>query len=1420
MPFSRWLDAIDDAIVRLTDNQDEDEAADAVNIAVTTTRSQPSSHNHVDVGSASSNAPTAAAPSPPVPPPTRTRTSTGEDTETSSNMQRLPGRVHIGRPQPLQQTGRPASNAVSDGTSTTELQGNHNSVPQEESTTCTTVYDESCRTAIQTSPSKANFGGTKTRDEGDDASQTLEHLGSLSYGKEGKQEHQHQYQHQEATSLVLLSSNVNAEATAGSRVLSMNTHSNGEEAEANANESQSLHTHSPAPAHTPAPLLLPPPPPFLSDAQPQPQQAQENMNINTHTTLDSYYLSSTSTPYTSQPLTTTLPRNENETSLAHAPPRQQDLNVHADMHIRTVASLHEHHPPRLPPPPPPRPVAPLNPHQLEAEAPAPLTDIFSATYRHARTAPYSHSSTEMRPGHWLPEESETSRDIQSQSQPPLQTVSKTSTSTMLGVPADHDIPVDAVQSVTSNSNDTHTHPAEVEVEASAVAVAEASKGLLISVAGGSNTNHALRVAANNRGDTNDKIGNSLASSAMQDVIHTTASASVSQPTLLSSDQIMTQIIPVSKSSTARTVPMPPPFPTPLSKSNNTNTKLLTSTTMHPSKEPPRGKISNTELPTRTTTAPLRPALTLKQRAAPPSPVPGRTVAVPRRPRAQRSTLLRNVNPPPGMAPPMAPSTLTTTGTSTSRPSAVDAIAVARVSERTDTGVLARPLPEQQQQSRQPLLVLNSQQQQPQEVNTIADASSSASVGSRSIVVEYENEYFYDSEAELDSGHSFDDDDDDDSSSCSSLSQSLPDMERDASVAIVRNPEFDHWATTTNTTSGLRHGNLEEEDVDANANSNCNCHGVIHVRFVKAYNLPCSEKTTIQPVLSLPPWKGCIRAERVVTAKSKVRGMHAAWTTCMTKQPGDQKGDEEEEEDEMSELSDVGLDTSRDNINDVDVPLHSTDTRTFSMSEREGSDDKYTKTNDRSQYYSMVHDYNNEDTPIPSICLELMSISLFENLVSSVKISCLALIEQPDMVFRKWFVMEMPNAAKGTDTIIEEQGQDGASSEVEPDPVDQFRRVTDPLVLLDIWFEPSAGCKTDNYVLPSNKATASDDVSSIMPSSILGKGDRDAHAHRPKAHLFRIRSYWTPAYCALCSAVLTMRKGYRCEGKNCGLDCCANCLLSIDVRLPCGSVEARRVVKDCIQSKLSFGHVMQIVAPVLSEEDQAQTAEQENDATSAEGHNLTLAQNGSLQPQVANANEPHTTETEHVTSTKVLKSGIGTLRLQIEKAVLFKYASPPEAYLEDILTSSNVQTKDGGDHFVRVSWDNGRESVRTRTVHQTSKPNFGDEGLMEFTVPHYGAEFKIEVIDANTDRPIGSYLLSAQEVLQSQHDSFATSEALELKLKLKQLTDARAVPVEFHRMTAELRSGVKSGFGLDFYSSVSNKSHAEAEVEQDSSRPGT
>jgi len=523
-------------------------------------------------------------------------------------------------------------------------------------------------------------------------------------------------------------------------------------------------------------------------------------------------------------------------------------------------------------------------------------------------------------------------------------------------------------------------------------------------------------------------------------------------------------------------------------------------------------------------------------------------------------------------------------------------------------------------------------------------------------------------------------------------------------------------------------------------SSLNRYGFFHVRLLRAQRLPCASGSSINTTLSLQPWTGRIVIPTYVTSDGpRGAGVCLRWDKPFDQKKKQRRGGSKGGSSKDGESPEV--------IGGEDINSH-----------------------------SMVHAYNNEDTPVPTIYLEL-SIStlggLRDSYMCSVSIPCHELLRNPRSWTHKWHPVSLT------------QGSDQPVNSDVGDTTDTL-----PLILLETCFEPKETRTTAETVDETEllvhiseddtlgsipqviRQTTTVDDESVLTSTIIPRNPKVT-----KSHLLRVKTFWTPAWCAVCSKSLitgwSSGKSFECEA--CSIFCCRDCQLQVDARIPCGSELAIIAVKKAQQYQIpSFGDIMTKVAPKLDEE---------QDKTSSDGVG------GSKQQQLQ----------RRQSSLNKLKSegrsieGIGIMNIRVLRACLFDKTFPSEAEPSELFKSDyNLRN---GDHYVRVSWLGSKETKRTKTVLQTPKPLFDSEE-MTFDVPHYGMEYKLEVIDANTDRPIGSCLLSAQGLLQWQRDEvLAKKDRLLLSfLHLKRYSEPR-------RIKLELRTGVKDGFGLNFYNSA-------------------
>ncbi len=84
--------------------------------------------------------------------------------------------------------------------------------------------------------------------------------------------------------------------------------------------------------------------------------------------------------------------------------------------------------------------------------------------------------------------------------------------------------------------------------------------------------------------------------------------------------------------------------------------------------------------------------------------------------------------------------------------------------------------------------------------------------------------------------------------------------------------------------------------------------------------------------------------------------------------------------------------------------------------------------------------------------------------------------------------------------------------------------------------------------------------------------------------------------------------------------------------------------------------------------------------------------------------------------------------------------------------------------------------------------------MNLKRPHYGTEFRVELVDATTDKSLGMTLLTTQCVLQYQRDLLVSQQGISF-LSLFNGPTSFKNPIP---LTLELRSGMKTGYGAEFF----------------------
>ena len=483
----------------------------------------------------------------------------------------------------------------------------------------------------------------------------------------------------------------------------------------------------------------------------------------------------------------------------------------------------------------------------------------------------------------------------------------------------------------------------------------------------------------------------------------------------------------------------------------------------------------------------------------------------------------------------------------------------------------------------------------------------------------------------------------------------------------------------------------------------NCHGVVYVRLLRVQHLPCAENSALQAIYSLPPWKGRIRSEKVTTYQGPSQsGICARWDRNV------EKGSKNDGDD-MDENSNPCI--------------------------------------------SMVHTYNDYQSPVPNISIVLKDMAfILERELCSLSLSCEPLMKKPGIFRRQWCKVSEDGKNQNGSRVKDEEGS-GSD-----------KKVSTPMILIEACFEPTdfgdnKRASQIDYNLEGDVAHENGNVQNqrerldtldTNDGSTFTKAARRGLKSKP--HMFINYSSLRPTYCALCSTIIMWKfKGYQCE--TCKLDCCVDCQLRVDVEMPCGSDKAKDAVNALALSKLSLTKMYEVVAP-----------KKEIGADKA--------------PMSRTGNEDEDS----------WRDGVGTMILRINKACLLKHNFSPEAGLDAVLEAGDRWSR-SGDYYARVSWTNGSQTKRTKTVFQSANPRFDSDDII-ITSMHYGTEFKIEVVDAMTDRPVGTKILTTQGLLQWQRDNIGWG------LSPESIYNPQPLLLNKKAIRMELRSGV--GFGLDFY----------------------
>lgn len=330
-------------------------------------------------------------------------------------------------------------------------------------------------------------------------------------------------------------------------------------------------------------------------------------------------------------------------------------------------------------------------------------------------------------------------------------------------------------------------------------------------------------------------------------------------------------------------------------------------------------------------------------------------------------------------------------------------------------------------------------------------------------------------------------------------------------------------------------------------------------------------------------------------------------------------------------------------------------------------------------------------------------------------------------------------------------------------------------------------------LNDDATSLNEDVSTVVSrrTTVSQKAARAAAALRTP-HLLRAQTYWAPAKCAVCSKLLMgifrNGSGFRCEV--CSIDCCGDCRLHVDLRVPCGSDLASDIVEASFRNKMSASGLLSLMAPDEAYEEKR------------EASNHPLGNKNSVSSIISSKQSLSTTAYDSPIPIAGTESspleGIGRCRFEITTACIFLKGKKT---LNDASSEENEKILlRKGDYYVRCSMSGSDRSARTPTLQKTGGMPHFRSAEMRFSISHYGVEFRIDVVEADTDTIVGSTFLTTQGILQEQRDTYIAENGASLLQVLNGPIPCKAA----RTIKLKLRSGIKAGASADEYYSFPTK----------------
>jgi len=625
----------------------------------------------------------------------------------------------------------------------------------------------------------------------------------------------------------------------------------------------------------------------------------------------------------------------------------------------------------------------------------------------------------------------------------------------------------------------------------------------------------------------------------------------------------------------------------------------------------------------------------------------------------------------------------------------------------------------------------------------------------------------------------------------------------------------------------------------NASTNSNSHGIVYVRLLRARNLSCPVGSNVGATVSLPPYKGRVKnsLSKAFLGKSIDHGVCVKWGRERRRRNDDNDNcnsnhgntdsffeDEEGLEDEDGLLSMVNawngpkspvpsikidLTFSPLGLGVFDFTMASIELSSTLLLKRPGVwRTRWCPMNISSSSSQSNGDHRHNYNPfiriqalfVPSISSESPSKPIKDPVSPTLPPQSPAgstfIIQKEDRFLNSTDpdITQLASNPKNSATVITE-----ATSNDNREGITTNRR-NDELVVRspknDFWDlqelsfnEETATLNEDSITVSSKRTTASQKAASA------------ASALR-SPHLLRAQTYWAPATCAVCSKLLIgifrNGSGFRCEV--CNIDCCSDCRLHVDVKVPCGSDLASDIVEASFRKKMSPSGLLSYIAPDEIYEEKIQSM-LEGDASKQPSGNRdsTISIHSSkYSSKQTHAMTAYTSSGSIDSTQSNILEGIGRCRFEIITARLF------EQHISIQNESSQENEKPilrKGDYYARVSMSDSDRSARTPTLQKTGGEPFFRSAEMKFCVSHYGVEFRIDVVDADTDIIIGSTFVTTHGLLQEQRDAYIAKNGA----SLLQFLNGPISSMTPRKIRLKLRPGIKPGASANEYYSFPLKS---------------